>query len=139
MARLTILAFAALTLGASPAAPAAQAPSALAQSMAGQWVFEGLPGAKSALRQCVGDIQALAQFEHRSRSCKQRVISNSASSTVVEYSCGEGEFGHSQVDVLTPRSLRISTQGISGNQPFNYVLQAHRVGECPKSVSASRH
>jgi hypothetical protein len=41
--------------------------------------------------------------------------------------------------VLTPRSLRIATQGISGGLPFNYVLQARRVDDCAKSASVTRH
>ena len=39
-------------------------------------------------------------------------------------------FGQSKVTLLTPRSMRIETQGISGNLPFNYQLHARRVGDC---------
>ena len=63
------------------------------------------------------------------------MISDSESQTVIEYSCGGGGFGRSKVDVITPRSLRIETQGISDNLPFGYVLQARRVGDC---AAASR-
>jgi len=34
--------------------------------------------------------------------------------------------------LITPRSIRIETQGISDNLPFNYVIQARRVGDCPR-------
>jgi hypothetical protein len=37
--------------------------------------------------------------------------------------------------VITPRSIRIETQGISGDLPFNYVLQARRIGECTASAA----
>jgi hypothetical protein len=67
------------------------------------------------------------------------VISDDGSSTVIRYSCGGAGFGHSEIDVLTPRSLRISTQGISSGLPFNYVLQARRIEDCPKNVAATRH
>ena len=46
-------------------------------------------------------------------------------------SSGAAGFGHSEVTLLTPRSLRIATQGISDGLPFNYVLQAHRIADCP--------
>ena len=36
-------------------------------------------------------------------------------------------------------ALRIGTQGISGGLPFNYVLQAHRVGDCAKNASVTHH
>jgi len=58
---------------------------------------------------------------------------------VIHYSCPGNEFGRSTMTVITPRSLRIETQGISDNLPFAYVLQARRVGECTAGQTASRH
>jgi hypothetical protein len=118
---------------------AAQRPSALGQAAPGLWEIDGLPGAKSPLKQCVGDVSTFVQFEHRTRNCGRRIISDGPSSTVVEYSCGAAGFGHSKLDVITPRSLRIDTQGVSGGLPFSYVLQARRVGDCPTTSTASRH
>ncbi|MFL6743798.1 MAG: DUF3617 domain-containing protein, partial [Sphingomicrobium sp.] len=97
----------------------------------------GVPGAKSPPRQCVSDVLALARYEHRGKNCSSKTISQSASSVVVEYSCGGAGFGHSKLDVITPRSLRIETQGVSDNLPFSYVLQAHRLGDC--STTAVSH
>jgi hypothetical protein len=114
-------------------------PSALANVAGGMWEISGVPGSQSPVRQCVANILALAQFEHRGRSCSHTVLSDAASSTRINYSCGPADFGQSDVDVLTPRSLRISTQGISDKLPFNYVLQARRVGDCTKSLSSTRH
>ena len=48
----------------------------------------------------------------------------------IHYTCQSGAFGQSNVELLTPRSLRIETQGISDNAPFHYVLQARRLGNC---------
>jgi hypothetical protein len=84
-------------------------------------------------------MAALARYEHRSRSCTMKVISDSSSAAVVEYSCGGAGFGHTKLEVITPRSLRIETQGVSQNLPFSYVLQARRVGDCPAPATASRH
>jgi hypothetical protein len=81
----------------------------------------------------------LARFEHRSNSCSAKLLRDAGSSTEIDYSCGGAGFGHSQVDVITPRSLRISTQGISGGLPFNYVLQARRIDDCPKVAAPTRH
>ena len=90
------------------------------------------------IRQCVADIAALARFEHRAKNCTAKVIRASAFGEF-DYSCGAAGFGHSQLTLLTPRSLRISTQGISGGLPFNYVLQARRIDDCPKSAAITRH
>jgi hypothetical protein len=126
-----------LTLGALALAAAAR-PSIFSQAQAGLWEVTGVPGAKAPLKQCIANVAALAEFEHRGKACSVKVISNSSSSTVIEYSCGAAGFGRSQVDAITPRSFRIDTQGISNQLPFNYVLQARRIGDCPQQT-AQRH
>lgn len=136
--------FALLLLGLTlPAALAAasitQQPSVLAQAIGGLWELDGVPGAQAPVKQCVVAIAALAQFEHRTRNCTRSVISDSDGTTVIQYSCGAAGFGRSEIHLITPRSLKISTQGISDSLPFNYVLQARRVGDCPKKDVAPRH
>lgn len=110
---------------------AAKSPNALAPTRPGIWELSGVPGSSQPVRRCVGDTSALAQFEHRGRNCTRIVISDSGASAEIHYTCAGGGFGQSRMTVITPRSLRIETQGISNNQPFNYVLQARRVGDCP--------
>jgi hypothetical protein len=105
--------------------------SALAGTSGGLWEVSGLPGGR-AVRQCIANTRLLAQFEHRRESCPQTVIGGSGDATVVQYNCPSGGFGRSDVKLLTPRSLRIETQGISGGLPFHHVLQARRMGECPR-------
>ena len=130
-------------LGAAIALPAAAlaatVPSALKQIAGGVWEVSGAPGSQAPVRQCVPDVQTLAQFEHRTRNCSRTVLSDSGTSTVISYRCGPADFGQSEVDVVTPRSLRIATQGISGQLPFNYVIQARRVGDCDKDALIPRH
>ena len=139
MARLSILLLpaAALTLGMSPGA--AEPPPSIAQVQPGLWEISGAPGANAPARQCIADIAALARFEHRAKACAAKVLKASGSLTSIEYSCGGAGFGHSEIQTITPRSLRISTQGISDGLPFNYVLQAHRIDDCPKNAAVPRH
>ena len=118
---------------------AAAPPSALSQTQPGLWEIRGAPGSGAPVRQCVSEIAMLARFEHRANVCTARVLNDAGTSTSFEYSCGGAGFGHSQIDVITPRSLRISTQGISGGLSFNYVLQARRVDDCPKVTPPSHH
>jgi len=130
-------------LGAAIALPAAalaaSAPSALSQVAAGVWEVTGAPGAQAPIRQCFADVMTLAQFEHRTRNCSRTVLTDKGSSVTINYRCGAADFGQSEVDVITPRSLRIATQGISGQLPFNYVIQARRIGDCEKDASSPRH
>ena len=109
---------------------AAGKPTALAQASPGLWELTGLPGAKAPTRLCLADTATLASFEHRGSNCSRKVISDSPSVAVVHYTCAGNDFGQSKITVITPRSLRIETQGISSNAPFHYVLQARRVGDC---------
>jgi hypothetical protein len=111
---------------------AAQRPTALAGTSAGMWEISGVPGASSPARQCVAEVASLAQFEHQKKTCTRNVVSDGPSSAVIQYECSGGDFGRSKVTVLTPRSLKIETQGISDKLPFSYVLQARRVGDCPE-------
>ena len=64
------------------------------------------------------------------RNCTRDVIRNQRAAAEIHYTCSGGAFGQSNVELLTPRSLRIETQGISDNAPFHYVLQARRIGNC---------
>jgi hypothetical protein len=113
---------------------AAGQPSALAQVQPGLWEISGVPGSSGPVRQCLADAVALARFEHRGKSCNASLLKSAGTLANIEYHCGAAGFGNSEVTVLTPRSLRISTQGISDGLPFNYVLQARRVGDCPLSI-----
>ena len=126
-------AVAVVTLGA------AQRPAALAVTSGGLWELSGVPGAKAPVRSCVADTAVLAQFEHRGKSCTRMVISDTPTEAVIHYTCPGSGFGRSKMTLVTPRSLRIETQGISNDLPFYYVLQARRVGECGPRQSVSRH
>ena len=118
---------------------AAQHPMALAQSSGGLWEISGVPGAKVPPRMCIADPAVLAQFEHRRQMCTRVVISDTPPSTLIHYTCAGGGFGRTKMTMITPRAIRIETQGISDNLPFNYVLQARRVGECPARQTARTH
>jgi hypothetical protein len=139
MTRGAIFRFALVGSAAVLALTAAQQPPVLSGLKAGLWELDGLPGARAPSRECVADVRMFARLEHRAATCTSKVISDDGKSTVVEYSCGGAGFGRSKIDVITPRSLRISTQGISNRMPFNYVLQAHRLDDCATHASASRH
>jgi hypothetical protein len=139
MTRLATLFLATGGIAAALTLTAAALPPTLGQTQPGLWEISGAPGSKAPIRQCVADVSVLARFEHRARNCTAKLLKQNGSFAQIEYSCGGAGFGHSEIEVLTPRSLRISTQGISDGLPFNYVLQARRVDDCPKNAFSSRH
>jgi hypothetical protein len=109
---------------------AAAQPRALAPATGGLWEVSQSATGHNPTRVCVPSPEVLAQYEHRQARCTRVVISDKGTETVIHYTCADGGFGQSKVTLLTPRSLRIDTQGISGNLPFHYQLHARRVGEC---------
>jgi hypothetical protein len=139
MVRVPNLILAVSGLGGALTLAAAQPPSALSQVQPGLWEISGAPGTKRPVRQCIASLATLARFEHRSKNCNARILKDAGNATLVEYSCGGAGFGRSDIEVLTPRSLRISTQGISDGLPFNYVLQARRIDDCQRNVAVTRH
>ena len=109
---------------------AAQRPAALSVTSPGLWEIDGLPGARVRPRRCIADTVNLARIEHQGEACTHVVVSDERSRAVIHYTCASGGFGQTEIDVLTPRSLRIETQGISRKAPFHYIVQARRLGAC---------
>ncbi|MEO7277888.1 MAG: DUF3617 family protein [Sphingomicrobium sp.] len=128
----SILPVIAAAFGMAVLGAAAQAPSALAEVKPGMWELTGIPGSSAPQRLCIADLDRLVRFEHRSQNCTSNVISDEGRSTVIGYSCGAAGFGRTRIDVVTPRNIKVGTQGISGQLPFNYTLTARRVGDCAK-------
>ena len=111
--------------------PASAGPRALGSASGGMW--QVARSAKAAPEQalCITDPVVLGQWEHRGGQCSREILFDQGSKAVITYSCAGGGFGRSELTLLTPRTLRIATQGISAGGPFNYVLHARRVGNCP--------
>ena len=118
---------AALMLGAAALPPVIAASGGL-------WEVSRSASGANAERRCVPSASVLAQWEHRNAQCSRTVLSSTATQAVINYTCPGGGFGRSHIRVITPRTLRIETQGISQGLPFSYVLHARRVGECPTSL-----
>jgi hypothetical protein len=115
---------------------AASRPMVLTRVSGGLWEFSGLHGAPAPQRICVPNTADFSQIEHRSVPCSRTVIRETGSTAEVHYSCSGGRFGQTNLSLITPRSLRIETQGISSDGPFHHVVQARRVGECAAKTAA---
>lgn len=107
------------------------APRALAPASGGYWQVADSPKGAPRHSLCLADPVLLSQWEHRGARCARKILSDQGNRAIIEYSCGDGGFGRSEMSLLTPRTIRVATQGISGGAPFNYVLHARRVGNCP--------
>lgn len=112
------------------AGAALAAPLALNGVAGGRWEVSRSAQGTRGVKVCAPDPATLAQWEHRGSPCTRVVLSERGSETVIHYTCPAGDFGRSKLTVLTPRSLRIETQGIHRGEPFFYHLHARRVGDC---------
>lgn len=123
-----------LLLAAVPAAATALVAASLPPALkgGGLWDVSLTASGAGGERQCLADAAILTQWEHRRGQCTRVVLSGTADRAQVHYTCAGGEFGTSRVTVLTPRSVRIETQGISAGLPFHYTLHARRAGDCPR-------
>lgn len=98
--------------------------------MGGQWAVSRSADGHDPVSVCLADPTALAQWEQRQGRCTSVVISEVGNKAVIHYTCADGGFGRSQLTQITPRTLRIETQGISSSYPFRYTLHARRTGDC---------
>ena len=130
--RPTLIAFGAIMMATAPALT--QGPrglGALNHLEHGLWQFRDLDAGGAALPPlCVVDPGVLMQLQHRGAPCSRLVIASDAKGATVHYTCPAGGFGRTSLRVETPRLAKIDTQGISGNAPFAYRIEARRTGPC---------
>ncbi|ATE64298.1 DUF3617 domain-containing protein [Rhizorhabdus dicambivorans] len=120
--------------GAAPVA--AMSLAALGQMESGLWQLDVQGRAPRQI--CISDPVALVQIEHDQAGCSRFVIANDPKSATVHYSCQRAGWGRTTVRVETPRAAVIQTQGIARNAPFDYVVQARRVGSCTAQAAAKQ-
>jgi hypothetical protein len=121
--------FGLVTLSAT-AIGAVTVPRALAPAQGGLWEVSRSASGHNPTRICVATPDLLAQFEHRQLHCTRKIVSDRGTETLISYNCTPGGFGQSKMTLITPRTLRIDTQGIADNLPFHYQLHARRIGNC---------
>jgi hypothetical protein len=115
-------------LGAAPPAP-----RALAGVQPGLWEVSRSAVGHGAKQICFRDMLALASAGHPGESCARRVLSDEQGKLVLYLACPGGEFARSRISVLTPRSLKLESQGVHRGAPFDLTLHARRVGSCSRA------
>ena len=112
-------------------------PGGIAAAQPGLWDVSRSATGAHAERVCLADPADLAQWESRGEACNRSTLTQDANRVEYDYRCTSGAFGRSSITLLTPRSLRIETQGISDRLPFAYTLQARRIGNCAAGTRSS--
>lgn len=105
-------------------------PGSPREAKPGLWDVSLSATGNNARRFCLADPMILSQWEHRGGACTRVILTEHETSATVHYTCAGGGFGQSVITLVTPRSIKVNTQGISGDGPFAYHLYARRAGNC---------
>lgn len=110
-------------------------PGGLASAWPGMWEISRSATGANPQRVCLADPAYFARWEHRATTCAVNKLTERANLVTYDYRCVGGGFGRSDIALLTPRSLRIRTQGILDGLPFNDTLHARWVRQCPSALN----
>ncbi|MEO6247376.1 MAG: hypothetical protein ABIO85_02160 [Sphingomicrobium sp.] len=119
-----------LAVGALALLGAVPEPSSPRGAQPGLWDVSLSATGNHSHRLCLPDPMILTQWEHRAAACTRVILSEHGTSATVHYTCTGGGFGQSVITLVTPRSIKVETQGIAGDLPFAYSLYARRAGNC---------
>jgi hypothetical protein len=97
----------------------------------GQWQLTVRDDATAPPRLvCVGNPAVFLQLRHPHQSCATLVIADDPNSATVQYNCPATGHGRTTINVDGPRALRIDTQGVTNEGPFDAAYAATRVADC---------
>ena len=101
----------------------------LDQLESGRWELRERT-ASQPQRLCVPSGRRLIQLRHPSGQCDSFVVEDSAAQVVVQYTCQGHGYGRTRVRRETNRLVQIDSQGVADGLPFEFSVEARRVGDC---------
>ena len=123
------LASAAMLVLAAPALGGGSSLAMLDQLESGRWELR--EHASSVPQKiCVASGRRLIQLRHPGAQCSNFVVEDGPAQVVVQYTCTGHGYGRTRVRRETNRLVQIDTQGIVDGLPFEFSVEARRVGEC---------
>ena len=123
MAATAVLALAAPAFGGGPAL------AMLDRLDGGRWELRERVGSPPQSL-CVANGRRLIQLRHPGAQCESFVLEDQPSQVVVQYTCPGHGYGRTRVRRETSRLAQIDSQGIVDGLPFEFSVEARRVGEC---------
>lgn len=101
----------------------------LDQLESGRWEMRERTGTPPR-RLCVASGRHLIQLRHPGANCDSFVVEDGPVQVVVQYTCQGRGYGRTRVRRETDRLVQIDSQGIADGLPFDFSVEARRVGEC---------
>lgn len=125
----TVLAAGGIFALATPAMGGGPALAMLDQLESGGWELRERAGSPPQ-KLCVANGRRLIQLRHPGAQCSTFVVEDGPAQVVVQYTCAGHGYGRTRVRRETNRLVQIDSQGIVDGLPFDFTIEARRVGEC---------
>lgn len=122
---------AALLLGAAASVPIL----AFRNIQPGEWQLRALDGSEPVRRLCINDAYDLIQLRHPGAACSRFVLINEPQTATVHYTCSGTGYGRTTIKVETSALIRIESQGLASQSPFQVTLEGRRMGPCGQQAA----
>jgi hypothetical protein len=102
----------------------------------GQWQLRALDNSVPVRKLCITDAYDLIQLRHPGAACSRFVLANEPQTATVHYTCTGAGYGRTTIQVETGQLVRIESQGLSNQSPFQVTLEGRRLGKCDSEHAA---
>ncbi len=121
---------AALCASAVPASGQRPALAMLDQLDRGMWELRPRDGRNAVERLCVNSGRRLIQLRHSEPACERFIVDDQPGQVTVQYTCRGRGYGRTHIRRESNRLVQIDSQGIAEGLPFDFTVEARRVGDC---------
>lgn len=79
---------------------------------------------------CLSDARRLIQLRHPGETCRRDIVEDTPGQVTVQYTCPGRGYGRTQIRRESDALVQIDSQGIARGLPFDFAIEARRVGDC---------
>ena len=114
-------------LGGAANAPAIQA---FGRIQPGEWTLHAFDRSVPDQKLCIDDAYDLIQLRHPGAVCSRFVLTNDPMNATVHYTCNGAGYGRTTITVETGQLIRVESQGLANQSPFQVAMEGRRAGAC---------
>lgn len=79
---------------------------------------------------CIDHARRFIQLRHQADTCDRFVVEDGTNDVTVQYTCRGRGYGRTHIRRETSRLVQIDSQGIANGLPFEFTVEARRIGDC---------
>jgi hypothetical protein len=117
-------------LGLAPANGGGQTLGMLDGIESGNWELRSRSAGGAPQRMCIDHARRFIQLRHQADACDRFVVEDGANNVTVQYTCRGRGYGRTHIRRETSRLVQIDSQGIANGLPFEFTVEARRIGDC---------